>query len=343
MEINIKTDRTPDVKQNGASGEILMDVKHLRKWFPVAGSSRKEKKYVKAVEDLNLVIKKGETLGIVGESGCGKSTFARLILRLIEPTEGQVIFKGKDLTKLSDEEMRKTRRNMQMIFQDPYASLNPRMRIGSILKEPYLIHGICSENEALKKAAGLLELVGLAGDSLKKYPHEFSGGQRQRICIARALAVNPDLIVCDECVSALDVSIQAQIINLLVKLQKELGLTLVFISHDLRIVQHISTNVAVMYLGQVVEMGPKAALFGSPAHPYTKALLSAVPLADPGAEKNRIVLHGELPSPINRPSGCSFNTRCSLADESCRLNSPPVFLAGEDHYCYCTKAGGEKR
>lgn len=320
--------------------EVLMEVKHLRKWFPVAGSFGKEKKYVKAVEDVNLVIRKGETLGIVGESGCGKSTFARLILRLIDPTEGQVLFKGQDLTKLSEEEMRKARRNMQMVFQDPYASLNPRMRVGKILSEPYIIHGICSEKEAAKKAAGLLELVGLGADSIKKYPHEFSGGQRQRICIARALAVNPDMIVCDECVSALDVSIQAQIINLLVKLQKELGIALVFISHDLRIVQHISTNVAVMYLGQVVEAGPKKELFANPTHPYTKALLSAVPVAKPGAKKSRIVLHGELPSPINRPAGCSFCTRCSLAVDECSTKMPDRYLVGDQHYCRCIKVGG---
>lgn len=322
--------------------EVLMEVKHLRKWFPVAGSFGKEKKYVKAVEDVNLVIRKGETLGIVGESGCGKSTFARLILRLIEPTEGQVLFKNQDLTSLSEEEMRRTRRNMQMVFQDPYASLNPRMKVGNILSEPYLIHGICSDKEAKAKAASLLELVGLGADSLKKYPHEFSGGQRQRICIARALAVNPDMIVCDECVSALDVSIQAQIINLLVKLQKELGIALVFISHDLRIVQHISTNVAVMYLGQVVEAGPKKELFANPTHPYTKALLSAVPVAKPGAEKNRIVLHGELPSPINRPAGCSFCTRCGLAGEECGTVAPDRYLVGPEHYCRCTKVGGTK-
>lgn len=323
------------------NNDILMEVKHLRKWFPVSGGLGKEKKYVKAVEDVNLVIRKGETLGIVGESGCGKSTFARLILRLIEPTEGQIFFKGQDLTKLSEEEMRKNRLHMQMVFQDPYASLNPRMKVGNILSEPFIIHKICSEKEAKKKAAELLELVGLGSDSLKKYPHEFSGGQRQRICIARALAVNPDMIVCDECVSALDVSIQAQIINLLVKLQKDLGISLVFISHDLRIVQHISTNVAVMYLGEVVETASKEELFRSPTHPYTKALLSAVPIPKPGVEKNRIVLYGELPSPISRPSGCSFCTRCSQADESCRLNPPPRVLVGDGHYCRCTKVGGE--
>lgn len=320
--------------------EILMEVRHLRKWFPVAGSFGKEKKYVKAVEDVNLTIRKGETLGIVGESGCGKSTLARMLLHLIPPTEGEILFKGKDMAKMSEEEIRKNRRYMQMVFQDPYASLNPRMRVGNILSEPYIIHGLCSEKEAKEKAAGLLEMVGLGADSIKKYPHEFSGGQRQRICIARALAVSPDMIVCDECVSALDVSIQAQIINLLMKLQQELGIALVFISHDLRIVQHISTNVAVMYLGQVVESGPKKELFASPTHPYTKALLSAVPVSRPGQEKKRIVLKGEIPSPIDRPAGCSFCTRCALADEACRNELSGRYLVGTDHYCRCTKTGG---
>lgn len=321
--------------------EVLMEIHHLKKWFPIAGSRGKEKNYVKAVEDVNLTIRRGETLGIVGESGCGKSTLARMLLRLIEPTEGEILFKGKDLNKMSAEEMRKTRRYMQMVFQDPYASLNPRMRVGNILSEPYLVHGLCSEKEAKQKAAELLELVGLGADSMKKFPHEFSGGQRQRICIARALAVNPDIIVCDECVSALDVSIQAQIINLLMKLQRELGIALVFISHDLRIVQHISTNVAVMYLGQVVESGPKEEVFSHPTHPYTKALLSAVPISRPGMEKHRIVLKGELPSPIHRPEGCSFCTRCTLADEACHHAQPGRFLVGPDHVCSCTKIGGE--
>ncbi len=322
------------------NSEVLLEVRHLRKWFPVSGSFSKEKKYVKAVEDVNLTLRKGETLGIVGESGCGKSTLARVILRLIEPTEGEILFKGQNLASLSAEEMRKTRRYMQMVFQDPYASLNPRMKVGNILGEPYLIHGICSPKEARDKAAQLLEMVGLGSDSLKKYPHEFSGGQRQRICIARALAVNPDIIICDECVSALDVSIQAQIINLLEKLQQELGLTLIFISHDLRIVQHVSTSVAVMYLGQVVESGPKKEVFAHPTHPYTRALLSAVPVAVPGAEKNRIVLKGELPSPIDRPEGCGFCTRCALADDVCRKESPGNYLVGQEHICRCLKAGG---
>lgn len=325
----------------GTNETVLMETRHLKKWFPIAGSLGKGKACVKAVEDVNLTIRKGETLGIVGESGCGKSTLGRLLLRLIEPTEGEILFKGKDINQLSAEEMRQTRRYMQMVFQDPYASLNPRMRVGNILSEPYLIHGLCSAKEARQKAENLLEMVGLGADSLKKFPHEFSGGQRQRICIARALAVNPDMIVCDECVSALDVSIQAQIINLLMKLQKELGVALVFISHDLRIVRHISTNVAVMYLGQVVESGPKEQLFAHPTHPYTKALLSAVPISKPGMEKNRIVLKGELPSPINRPEGCSFCTRCMLADEGCHRNPPPRYLVGEEHVCRCSKAGGQ--
>lgn len=343
METNQAVNHEADCgTDRNAGGEILMEVRHLKKWFPVSGSIRKEKAYVKAVEDVNLTIRKGETLGIVGESGCGKSTLGRLLLRLVEPTEGEILFKGKDINKLSPEEMRKTRRYMQMVFQDPYASLNPRMRVGNILSEPYIIHGLCSEKEAKEKAAHLLEIVGLGTDSMKKYPHEFSGGQRQRICIARALAVNPDMIVCDECVSALDVSIQAQIINLLMKLQREFGVTLVFISHDLRIVQHISTNVAVMYLGEVVESGPKEELFAHPTHPYTKALLSAVPISRPGMEKKRIILKGELPSPIDRPAGCSFCTRCSMADEGCRQNPPGRFLVGEGHDCRCTKVGGMK-
>lgn len=321
--------------------EVILEVKHLKKWFPVAGS--RGKKFVKAVDDVNLRILKGETLGIVGESGCGKSTFARLMMRLIDATDGEVKFRGQNIMTLSAEEMRKTRRHIQMVFQDPYASLNPRMRVETILSEPFIIHGICSKKEAKKKAAELLETVGLSKESLKKYPHEFSGGQRQRICIARALAVMPDIIVCDECVSALDVSIQAQIINMLKELQKEFNLTLVFISHDLRVVRHISDHIAVMYLGEVVEHAPKEELFENPQHPYTQALLSAVPMAKPNAEKRRIRLKGELPSPIDRPEGCSFCTRCLYADEQCRTQIPGTYRIGHGHECRCTKAGGELR
>lgn len=315
---------------------VLMEVINLKKWFRVGGGLfNKNKSYVKAVDDINLVINNGETLGIVGESGCGKSTLARAIMRLITLTEGQVIFDGKDITKISAEELRKTRRDIQMIFQDPYASLNPRMRVKDILCEPFIIHNLASKEEAYQKAEELLDMVGLSRDSMSKYPHEFSGGQRQRICIARALAVRPKMIICDECVSALDVSIQAQIINLLVKLQKQLGLTLIFISHDLRVVQHISTKVAVMYLGKIMETAPKTDIFDNPIHPYTKALISAVPLADPDAKKNRIILKGDIPSPINVPPGCSFSARCSMAEERCHIDSPAFREIKDGHFCRC--------
>lgn len=320
---------------------VIMEIRHLKKWFPVAGSHGK--KFVKAVNDVNLNIMKGETVGIVGESGCGKSTFARLILRLLDATDGEVILNGSNIMKLSPEKMRKTRRHIQMVFQDPYASLNPRMRIEKILSEPYLIHGLCSEKEAKERAAELLETVGLPKESLKKFPHEFSGGQRQRICIARALAVMPDIIVCDECVSALDVSIQAQIINMLKELQQKYGLTLIFISHDLRVVRHISDHIAVMYLGEVVEHAQTEELFDNPCHPYTRALLSAVPIADPDAVRERVHLKGELPSPIDRPSGCSFCTRCPLADETCGKEMPGIYRIDHAHDCRCTKAGGTLR
>lgn len=315
--------------------EVLMEIHHLKKWFPIAGSRGKEKNYVKAVEDVNLTIRRGETLGIVGESGCGKSTLARMLLRLIEPTEGEILFKGKDLNKMSAEEMRKTRRYMQMVFQDPYASLNPRMRVGNILSEPYLVHGLCSEKEAKQKAAELLELVGLGADSMKKFPHEFSGGQRQRICIARALAVNPDIIVCDECVSALDVSIQAQIINLLKELQDKYNLTYLFISHDLSVVEHISDTVGVMYLGNLVEYGATPDIFSHPLHPYTKALFSAIPIPDPTIRRERIVLQGSIPSPANPPKGCKFHTRCPYATERCKTEAPQQREVEPGHYVVC--------
>ena len=322
--------------QSNYDNEVLMEVRNLKKWFQAGkGPFNNNKIYVKAVDDVNLDIYRGETLGIVGESGCGKSTLARVIMNLITPTEGQVIFEGTDITKISSKELRRERKNMQMIFQDPYASLNPRMKVRDILSAPYIIHKLAPKTEAVKKAEEVLDMVGLNRDSMGKYPHEFSGGQRQRICIARALAVNPKIIICDECVSALDVSIQAQIINLLVKLQKQLGLTLIFISHDLRVVQHISTRVAVMYLGKVVEISDKAEIFTNPIHPYTKALLSAVPVANPDAKKNRIILKGDVPSPINVPKGCSFSTRCSLAKEKCSIESPELREVGKGHYCRC--------
>jgi len=316
--------------------EVLMEVRNLKKWFPVNKSLfSKNGSYVRAVDDINLTVRSGETLGVVGESGCGKSTLARVVMRLIEPTEGEIIFAGKKITKISPGKLVKTRRDMQMIFQDPYASLNPRMRVRDILCEPFVIHKVAKKGEALKKAEELLDMVGLSRDSMDKFPHEFSGGQRQRICIARALAVKPRLIICDECVSALDVSIQAQIINLLVKLQKQLGLTLIFISHDLRVVQHISTSVAVMYLGKIVENAPVTEIFGNPSHPYTKALISAVPVIDSDEKRSRIILAGDIPSPINIPSGCSFSTRCYMAQEACRVDSPVLREVAEGHFCRC--------
>lgn len=316
--------------------EVLMEVHNLKKWFPISrGLIKANKSFVKAVDEINLTIRRGETLGIVGESGCGKSTLARVIMRLIQPTEGEVIFCGKDIAKMSSKELRKARRDIQMIFQDPYASLNPRMKVKDILCEPFIIHKLATKKEALKKVEELLEMVGMSKDSMDKFPHEFSGGQRQRICIARALAVNPKIIICDECVSALDVSIQAQIINLLGKLQKQLGLTLIFISHDLRVVQHISTNVAVMYLGKIVEVASVTELFSNPVHPYTKALISAVPVPDPDAVKNRIILTGDIPSPISIPAGCSFSTRCFMAREECFTDSPVLKEVKEGHFCSC--------
>ena len=314
---------------------ILLQADHLKKWFPVRkGVFSKAAQYVKAVDDVSLVIREGETLGIVGESGCGKSTLARTMMRLIEPTEGTVLFQGQDLTSADKESLRRMRRDIQIIFQDPYASLNPRQRVSDILAEPFLIHKLGSREAAMKRAEELLDLVGLSQDSMRKFPHEFSGGQRQRLCIARALSVSPKLIVCDECVSALDVSIQAQIINLLMHLQQKLGIALVFVSHDLRVVQHISTHVAVMYLGKVVEYAEKQELFAHPTHPYTQALLSAVPLPDPTRQPERIILQGDLPSPIAVPSGCPFHPRCFAAMAECASAVPEARdITQNGHIC----------
>lgn len=318
------------------NNELILQLNHVKKWFPVSGT--KNKKFVKAVDDVSLSVLRGETLSIVGESGCGKSTLARLTDCLIEPTDGEVLYMGEDLTKMSPAKLRKMRRHFQMIFQDPYASLNPRQTIGSILCEPLVIHKLCSAREAEERAKRLLDMVEMPESSMKKYPHEFSGGQRQRICIARAMAVKPDILICDECVSALDVSIQAQIINMLKRLQKEYNLTLIFISHDLRVVKHISDNVAVMYLGNIVEYSEKKSLYANPVHPYSRALLSAVPVADPEATHERIHLQGEVPSPIDRPSGCPFSTRCAYADDRCRAEAPPTVSVGQGHSCRCFKA-----
>lgn len=316
--------------------EPLLLVSKISKWFPVERSLfGSAKNYVKAVDDVSFSVQTGETLGIVGESGCGKSTLARVLLRLIEPTRGEIFFNGANFTGSSKRDLLKLRRNVQIIFQDPYASLNPRQRVRSLLSEPYIIHKLASKSEAMKKAENLLDIVSLSRESMGKFPHEFSGGQRQRLCIARALAINPKLLVCDECVSALDVSIQAQIINLLVGLQREFGITLIFISHDLRVIRHISTRVAVMYLGKVVEYAAKADLFSHPHHPYTRALLSAVPLPNPDGPKNRIILTGDIPSPINIPSGCAFHTRCYMAKPECSHLDVKLEEVGDGHFSSC--------
>ena len=304
--------------------ETLISVKNLVKRFPIRGGLfSREVASVKAVSDVSFDIRRGETLGLVGESGCGKSTLGRCILRLLQPTSGQVLFKGQDVTKMGPAELRRLRRQIQIIFQDPYASLNPRMTVEDILGEPLDIHRLAKSKSARReRIVKLLDLCGLRREAISRYPHEFSGGQRQRICIARALAVEPEFIVCDEPVSALDVSIQAQIINLMQDLQQELGLTYLFIAHDLKVVEHISTRVAVMYLGKVVEMSDAETLYTQPKHPYTRALLSAIPMPDPSHRKDRIILRGDVPSPISPPPGCYFNPRCPIVQPNCRTETP---------------------
>ncbi|MEW5867384.1 MAG: dipeptide ABC transporter ATP-binding protein [Bacillota bacterium] len=317
--------------------EALLDVKDLVKHFPITKGIILSRQVgaVKAVDGVSFFINRGETLGLVGESGCGKSTTGRLILRLIEATSGEIHFEGRNILKLGREEMRELRKDMQIIFQDPYASLNPRMTVGDIIGEPMEIHRIARGREKDKRVKELLEVVGLSPLHARRYPHEFSGGQRQRIGVARALAVNPKLIICDEPVSALDVSIQAQVINLLQDLQKEFGLTYLFIAHDLSVVKHISDRVAVMYLGKIVELAAKHELYNNPQHPYTEALLSAVPIPDPTKKKQRIILEGDVPSPINPPSGCRFHTRCRYAQEICSKEDPKFIDIGDLHFVAC--------
>jgi len=314
----------------------LLEVKHLKKHFPIKGGVfSKTIGYVYAVDDVNFTLAKGETLGLVGESGCGKSTTGRTILRLIEPTAGAISFEGQDITTLDKSAMRALRREMQIIFQDPYASLNPRMTVGSIIGEPLEIHKIAKGSEKEERVVSLLQKVGLRAEDMRKYPHEFSGGQRQRIGIARALALNPKLIVCDEPVSALDVSIQAQVINLLEDLQAEFGLSYLFIAHNLNVVEHISNRVAVMYLGQIVELASDEELYKNPQHPYTEALLSAVPIPDPTVKKKRIILEGDVPSPINPPKGCHFHTRCMYKEKICEEVEPEFKDIGGGHWVAC--------
>ncbi|MBU9719945.1 MULTISPECIES: ABC transporter ATP-binding protein [Bacillaceae] len=316
--------------------KALLEVKNLKKYFDVTGGvlSRKVGE-VKAVDDVSFEVYEKEVLGIVGESGCGKSTTGKTLLRLIEPTEGEVHFDGVDITKLNSEGMRKLRRDMQIIFQDPYASLNPRHKVEKILSEPLIVHGITSKQERQEKVRKILEVVGLPPEAAKRYPHQFSGGQRQRIGIARALIVNPRLIICDEPVSALDVSIQSQILNLMEDLQEEFGLTYVFIAHDLSVVKHISHRVGVMYLGRMVELASNEDLYDNPLHPYTKSLLSAVPDPDPDLKTDRIILEGDVPSPSNPPSGCAFHTRCSECMDICKQVRPEFVEIRDNHFVAC--------
>jgi peptide/nickel transport system ATP-binding protein len=316
----------------------LLDVRGLRKYFPIRGGVfSRVVANVKAIEDVSFIIKRGEVVGLVGESGSGKTTVGRSILRLIEPTAGEVLFDGVDVAKLPKAKMREYRRKMQIIFQDPFASLNPRMSVGDIIGEALTIHNLARGKAKEARVADLLERVGMNAGHMRRYPHEFSGGQRQRIGIARALAVDPAFIVADEPVSALDVSIQAQVVNLLQDLKDELGLTMLFIAHDLGVVEYISDHVIVMYLGRIMEIAPAKELYRNPVHPYTEALLSAVPIPDPTVKRERVILQGDIPSPINPPSGCVFRTRCPIAVEDCKHVVPPLEEIAPGHFKACIR------
>lgn len=324
--------------------ERILEVNNLKKYFNVRGSIFGAKQYVKAVDDVSIYINKGETLGVVGESGCGKTTLGRTIIRLYDVTAGEINFKGQNIAKFNDKEMLPVRKSLQMIYQDPYSSLNPRMTVSDIISEPLVINKMGSSADIQKRVRELLGKVGLSVGHASRYPHEFSGGQRQRIGIARTLAMDPELIICDEPISALDVSIQAQIVNLLQDLQNEMGLTYMFIAHDLSMVKYISSRIAVMYLGKVVETGSGEDLYRSPKHPYTEALLSAIPLADPdkSTQRKRIILEGSVPSPINPPSGCRFRTRCQYAMPVCSEKEPVMTEFENGHQVACHLRNGEK-
>ena len=327
------------MKTTSSNNGYLLEVRGLRKYFPVrAGVFARVSGWVRAVDGVSLGVSPQETLGLVGESGCGKTTLGRTIIRLLEPTDGDILFEGQSILALRGKDLRTLRRHMQFIFQDPYGSLNPRMTVSRIVGEPFAVHGTARGRERRRLVSELLERVGMDPEALDRYPHEFSGGQRQRIGIARALALNPKFIVCDEPVSSLDVSIQAQILNLLEDLQGEFGLSYLFIAHDLRVVAHISRRVAVMYLGRIVELAPTDELYRQPLHPYTRALLAAIPVLDPKTKQKKIRLAGDVPSPINPPTGCSFHPRCPLGDETCQEQQPELLELTPGHFVSCFKA-----
>jgi len=316
--------------------DVLLEIKNLRKYFPVRGGFIEGSRgIVKAVDGVNLEVTRGETLGLVGESGCGKTTLGRMILRLEAPTEGEIFFEGENVLGYNGERLKKFRRDVQMVFQDPYASLNPRRSAGSTIGEPFLVHGLADAREREERVARLMGIVGLTREQMRRYPHEFSGGQRQRIGVARALALNPKIIVADEPVSALDVSIQAQILNLLKDLQAEFGLTYLFISHDLSVVEHMSDRVAVMYLGKIVELANSKVLYETPLHPYTKVLFSAIPCRTPRGKKERIITGGDVPSPVNPPPGCTFHPRCPYRIERCNREVPALLEISKGHFVAC--------